>query len=169
MRHVLVLVHPGSACGSANFNLGRDEARAARQGLTRGINTWDGDFLVIDGALSSELSSYPMLEESILKALARSAAAGHVAERAYGCDSEDYDQTKCIQDLVRRHGYSPSEATFEVTGAWLHPEKEGCVGSVIQTLEALGFKATPCDHAVFIDPDACDSEDNSEAAHESHS
>jgi len=33
LMEFLILVHPGSACGSANFNLGRSEARAARDRL----------------------------------------------------------------------------------------------------------------------------------------
>ncbi len=42
MERVLVVVHPGSACGSANFNIGQFEARSAREELADELTRWDG-------------------------------------------------------------------------------------------------------------------------------
>lgn len=81
VHRVLVLVHPGSACGSANFNIGKFEARAARDALCSELDNWRGDVLVIDGELSDELEFYPSFDLAIRDCLQRnplvaSSAAG---------------------------------------------------------------------------------------------
>ena len=68
---ILVLVHPGSACGSADMNLGKFEARAARAELAYELDYWHGTLLVIDGELSDELPWYPQLDRAITECLAR--------------------------------------------------------------------------------------------------
>jgi hypothetical protein len=64
-QKLLVIVHPGSACGSADFNLGKFEARAARDTLRGAIEDWEGGVIVIDGELSDELEHVPSLARAM--------------------------------------------------------------------------------------------------------
>lgn len=78
-RSCLVVVHPGSALGSANMNLGKFEARAARAALAFALEQWEGDVVVIHGEMSDELPYYPRLQEAIQGVLERNRASGHHA------------------------------------------------------------------------------------------
>ena len=56
-QKILVVVHPGSLCGSADFNVGVDAAAKARQALIHEIQRATGaGVIVIDGDLSDELN-----------------------------------------------------------------------------------------------------------------
>lgn len=148
---VLVLVHPGSACGSADFNIGRFEARAARDQLAWELKTWSGGIVVIDGALSDELDSYPFFAQSISDCLARSKAGGHLSVRVMGSDDDDLDQVERIREVAEAMGQAAMQTEFIVTGAWYHPEDGGgCVGSVIEELRRMGLKASVADSAVHL-------------------
>lgn len=52
---ILVIVHPGSACGSAEMNLGKDNAQVQRLDMQQLIEGWEGGVVIIDGTLSDEL------------------------------------------------------------------------------------------------------------------
>lgn len=146
---VLVLVHPGSACGSADFNIGKFEARASRDALAHELGTWDGALFVIDGALSDELADYPALDNAINLALAKAAAAGRIAKRVMG---DDPDQVDRVRELAALMGAAARRATFQVTGAWYDPaDQEGCVNSVVNTLREMGCSAAASDDAIRID------------------
>lgn len=142
MQTVLVVVHPGSALGSANFNLGKFEARAARDELAQELEEWNGPMLVIHGELSDELPYYPRLNQAIEEAVERNKAAGFRSQQVRGCDSEEYNQENAVEDWVAEVGFNATDTDFEVTGAWYHPEDgSGCVGGVIEHLKALGYSA----------------------------
>lgn len=152
----LVLVHPGSACGSANLHLGRLEARAARDRLASDLRAWTGPVLVIDGEFSDELGSFPMFQDAIDGCLARSRAAGHFAARVMGDDPDHELRAKELCAI--KFEYVP---VFEVTGAWHMPNAGGgCVGTTVQVLREHGFEAAVADSA--LDPD--EGQDDGEAA-----
>lgn len=64
---MLVVVHPGSACGSADFNLGLIEGSRVRERLARTILGWTDEIVVVDNDLSDELETYAMLGLAIAK------------------------------------------------------------------------------------------------------
>jgi len=81
----LVLVHPGSMCGSARMFLGKSEADGARNAVLGEVAAHTGPIVVIDGFLSDELTSS---EQAIIEeALSSNAEAGHLALRLWGCDA----------------------------------------------------------------------------------
>ena len=153
-RTILVLVHPGSACGSANYNLGRTEARAAREGLALELDSWQGGLLVIDGEFSDELDEYPLFAHAIREALERAKSDGLTCERVMGNDPEQQDR---IREFIAADSQRASQSHFVVTGAWYHPEDGGgCVGSVIERLKEAGCSVVLADSAVSIEFDEDD-------------
>jgi len=153
--NVLVVVHAGSACGSANFNLGKSDGRGARDFLASFIQGWNGHVIVIDGSLCDELEFYPHLGQAITGALARARDAGLISIRRLG---EDPDQIDLIKEIVVGLDL-PKDTLFEVTGAWASHGEEGCVNSVYDALQELGYtRATVSDSAVFIAEDHDDEE-----------
>ena len=88
------MVHPGSACGSADMNLGGAAASAARAALASEIDAWHGEIAVIDGELSDELHREPWTAfgHSVDGALVRAALDGHRSGRTMGDDGSDEDQ-----------------------------------------------------------------------------
>ena len=142
---LLIIVHPGSACGSADMNLGNDTAEFLRlemQGLVEG---WAGGIAVIDGELSEELerhagrSSWFNWGRAIDEALARATTRGFISTRIMGDDGSAYDQQSAASDLVSQLGLSPSTIEITLTGAWIEDDGSGCVYSVRDTLVELGF------------------------------
>lgn len=153
---ILVLVHPGSACGSANYNLGRTEARCARESLVHCLDDHAGGLIVIDGDFSDELPDYPDLNQAIHKAIQRATDAGQVALRVMGDDGQDFNQTRAIASVLEAHPDLKSHP-FIVTGAWYEAptpddtEPGGCVGSVLTALATLGVRAHVDESAVEIE------------------
>lgn len=146
---ILVVVHPGSACGSADFNHPGD-ATMERNFLAKDIAAWPGGIIVIDGALSDELGErrYHALAAAIDTTLNRARAAGLVAIRKNG---DDPRQVRVMQRLVRQLGLTPQTTRFDLTGAWVHADGDGCVGSVVDMLRSLGFTADIRDSALQLD------------------
>lgn len=146
-KPILVLVHPGSACGSADMNLGKFEARAARAELAYELDHWHGTLLVIDGELSDELPWYPQLDRAITECLARGAHLPVPSRRVLG---DDPAQVESAREFAAQIGPAAA-AGFRVTGAWYHPEDGGgCVGSVVDELRRLGYPAEVSDNAVAL-------------------
>lgn len=147
---ILVIVHPGSACGSAEENLGRDNADFQRLEMQTLVDGWEGGVLVIDGELSSELDGdggwkkhWKEWGDTVNRALQRAKSAGFVSERVMGDDGSAYNQEDAIVDLVKKHKLTPSNSKITLTGAWVHSEDGGgCVNSVREKLEALGHRPT---------------------------
>ena len=147
--HILVLVHPGSLCGSAHMNLGRADARIARDAVAQDLSAWTGGIVVIDGDASDELPDYPIFEAAIRNALDRAQAGGLLSVRLPG---EDPEQIAAVRSFVTERSLNPETDRFMVTGAWYDPSnRSGCVNSVITELTSMGFAATVSDSAVELD------------------
>lgn len=146
---ILVVVHPGSACGSANYNIGFDAAHAARTEMATLLNDWNGGIIVLDGELSDELPRFPMFANAIHSAVRRARRAGEVALREM---ADDPGQVDAIRAIAAVHDLSQSRVL--VTGAWYDPsDKSGCVNSVIRALDDMGVRAVVAD-AVCAETDA---------------
>lgn len=142
VRETLVVVHPGSCCGSADFNLGRYEASGEREYLATFLERWDGPVIVIDGGLSDELPDYPTLNAALLSALARAKDAGQASMRVYGCDEEERrHQAAATRRLIKR-GVLRADVPVRLTGAWVggdSADDTGCVNSVAKVLREAGI------------------------------
>lgn len=151
----LVLVHPGSMCGSARMFLGKSEADSARNAVLGEVAAHVGPIIVIDGFLSDELT---WSEQTVIEdALTSNAEAGHLALRLWGCDAGESPYPSWPP-----FGASMEGAIFEgqeeaakaiaprladhriiVTGAWATEDlSTGCASSVLVAMrEALGGAA----------------------------
>lgn len=128
-RRIMILVHPGSACGSADFNLG-DDAAPLRDELAREIMGWKDDLLVIDGELSDELASYALLGIALESA---EDVHGRTMERKTACDFTSDDWTgEITRHFETRWPDGPHDIL--ITGAWVEDEGGGCVNAVAQSL-----------------------------------
>ena len=142
---LLFIVHPGSACGSADMNLGRDAAGFLRAQMQLLIESWEGGVVVIDGEISDELtegygrSSWRELGVAIEEALARAAQSNQLSVRIRGDDSEEFDQDDAARKVVAEHGLAPASVDITLTGAWVEDDGSGCVNSVRAVLAGLGF------------------------------
>jgi hypothetical protein len=142
----LVIVHPGSCCGSANDHYGsRSTANAVRDGLVYEWNSWQGGVIVIDGELSDELPDYPELNSALSGILARAKQNGLISIRRFG---HDPDQVSVIKTLLKKLNLPTGAVHFDVTGAWYYNDTEGCVTSVYDAITSLGYKATISDYAL---------------------
>jgi len=150
---LLIIVHPGSACGSADFNLGADLGQAARAALADEISGWTGPVLVIDGALSDELELDP-LGDVIEAALSRAAAARTVSSRIFACDDETEDWPAVVAKHLQDDRY-PDDLHAVVTGAWYFEDgSSGCVNAVCEVMRARGSTAEVAPSALR-DPEGC--------------
>lgn len=146
--HLLVVVHPGSACGSADFNLGMDLARACRDSLIADIKAWRGGAIVITGGLCDEIKrpAYAALDVAISNCLRRARYGRLVSKKVRGPSADlHYCQTHAIHDVIRKLRLSPASVCFELTGAWYDSGIRGCgcVNSVHDKVVNLGFEAAP--------------------------
>jgi hypothetical protein len=155
---ILVIVHPGSACGSANFHLGKYNAQAFRDGLVDEIEAWKGGVIVLSGELDDELaySWYGRLGPAIDDLLARAKAEGMPSARV---KAHDPDQIRAIKRLLKTPKNQAPE--YVVTGAWAYEDGTGCVYSVIEAIQSLDFKADVSDTALS-DATPDDAEDGEE-------
>ncbi len=150
-RPLLVLVHPGSACGSADFHHGRSYASAEREALADRLRGWQYDLVVVDSDLSDEIRRYPVLMSAIESALARAASTGHGARLLACDDQEDYDGCDWVSQ-VRDHVLALGTVNAIVTGAWHHVDDDhGCVNAVYDVLTREGLKVDIDDSALPID------------------
>ncbi len=163
-RRLLVLVHPGSTCGSADFNLGVAEGRKIRAGLVCELDAWDGDVCVIDGSLSEELKfrKYSALNFAISRLLDRNLAAGHRAERRFGCATEVFDHRDVAHELIDERELGPDVTEVTLTGAWYDPLDRagaGCINDVRKVFMEAGFAVAIGPAAAQVAPDYDPEED----------
>jgi len=150
---ILVLVHPGSACGSTDFHHGKAYADDERAMLIDRLKTWEGDLVVVDSDLSDELVQYPGLDIAIKDALARAETSGHGARLLAGDDGGDYDAVDWVAE-VRSHVVATGATHAIVTGAWYHEDDDhGCVNAVHHALTREGLSVDVDDSAISIDID----------------
>jgi hypothetical protein len=147
---VLILVHPGSACGSANYNLGSQLGSAYREQLAGDLSRWTGDMLVIDGGLSEELKEpdFQNLGQAIKEALGRCRSAGFRTRRSWGCDNTPPHQADRIRSWTEDGTLDPAKMRVSLTGAWYNEDGGGCVGDVETALKAAGFEVDVRDSVV---------------------
>jgi len=145
-QRVLVLVHPGSACGSADFNIGFKLAQEGRDAICQDLESWTGDILVVDGFLSDELDRYPRLFHAIHGAFGRAACA----QRVFACDSVGRHFSEKLPGIIETSAWSdPTRFGFVLTGAWYDPENRwGCVNGVVDLLNCRGFDTQVLDSAM---------------------
>lgn len=147
---VLIVVHPGSACGSADFNLGSYGAEA-RAFLIQDLQHWSGGVIVIDGDLSNELAMprFRPLDQAIKAALSQAAAKGAIAVRRAGNDPA---QGRVVRQIIKQLGLLPTMTKFSLTGAWVQSSDDGgCVADVHRVLMRMGFTADVRDSALDLD------------------
>jgi hypothetical protein len=150
---ILVLVHPGSACGSADFHHGSPYAETERAMLVRALDSWEGPLVVVDSDLSDEIGGYPPLARAIADALARSTLSSHATRLLAGDGKEDYDGTDWVPQ-VRDHVVATGARHAVITGAWYHDDDDGgCVNAVYDALVEEGLTADVHDSALSIDMD----------------
>lgn len=130
---ILIIVHPGSACGSADFNLGAAAAEA-RHALAHEIRRWTGHVMIVDGELSSDLDVYPQIGLAIENAIDDAASRGRRASRVLACDftREEWPRI-AAEHFAERH---PGSNDVVLTGAWVEPDGGGCVPAMAGALAA---------------------------------
>lgn len=151
-EEALIIVHPGSMCGSADMNIGKDLARASREDVIRDIKNWTGDIVVIDSFLSDELKGTSLgiaLEEAICSAR----AAGKMGHRVFGCDNLEPSIEDGVKQVVAGLQLENLDRV-SLTGAWYDPDDEsGCVNEVRRLLNFHGVVCDVLDSAVSLDDD----------------
>ncbi len=169
-RDILILVHPGSTCGSANFNLGQDLASASRRELVQDLQSWKGHFLVFDGNLSDELPRFKELNQAMLGCAIRTEENGFQALRINACDNSEYTQDDATLDIFLNQSID-RQTKIKLTGAWYNPiSNDGCLFSVCEILYDLGYENFEVLDSAFSEDDLCvkndcltDVEDNPQA------
>lgn len=125
---MLVVVHPGSACGSADFNLGMIEGARARERLARTISSWAGDIIVVDGELSDELNVYAHLG----LAIANAETAGKVTR--VSADAGEPTWADHASSIIKSR---LKDGKVHLTGAWHHGDgSDGCIDHLARILKA---------------------------------
>jgi len=132
-----ILVHPGSLCGSADFNLSLDEGDEVRVRTSQWLaEEVMGHLLVLDNELSDEIGQYPMLDAMLSKALQACEAEGHCALRL-PAEDPDHDQ---IGVAVLQAWEIPLSTPITLAGAWYDPSDDhGCVNALHKALLKAGF------------------------------
>lgn len=154
---ILVLVHPGSACGSADFNIGKVSARSARADLIAELEKSYDRLIIIHGELCDEIEFREDFHEAIeeAKSWAKSLEAEGEGMLVImeGPDGGKPNQEDCIRKVVKKMGKAEAQKyQFIVTGAWYHPiDGQGCVGSVVNELRKLGCEAEVSPSAVCFE------------------
>lgn len=128
-KNVMVLVHPGSACGSADFNLG-DEAAPLRDALASEIMKWKGDVFILDGELSDELDHYATLGLAV-QACKDTSDQHVVREMACALTMENWVDVAMKRFEAEWPG---GPHRILLTGAWTEPDKSGCVDAMAEAL-----------------------------------
>lgn len=127
-NRVLIIVHPGSACGSADFNLGI-EAAALRDAMAEEVARWDGDIHIIDGELSDELHHYARLGLAIECAIERALTTDRKVKRTMACALNDPNWTKKVSaDFACL--WPGTRNNVLLTGAWHHADGSGCINAI---------------------------------------
>ncbi len=149
-QSVMVVVHPGSACGSANFNLGKSVANSERDFLAQDIANWREGILIINGTYSDELPQYPNLNMALNNAFTNAERAGKLAMRIFACDDATDGWEKYVGSVL---SHIPRDTRIEITGIWyFDDDSAGCVNAVYDEAMALGFKAVDVRDSAIKDP-----------------
>jgi hypothetical protein len=145
----LFLVHPGSALGSATFNLGSQIAQCERMALTNEIAAWDGHLIILSGLFDDEIADYPMFAEAIRTAKQRGRDHGRIVETR---DAPDPDQSEECLTAAAHHAI-PKDARIVCTGAWASLGTSGCVNSVRDALKTAGYTNVHLSETAVYEPE----------------
>lgn len=157
---LLIVVHPGSGCDSANSLLGRARALETRRALETLLPHWHGGIVIVDGTTSDELKHYP-LGRVITGALDSARDHHAIAERIFACD----DETAHWPERVIGHlADLPRSQTIMLAGALCSPNpslndndpmvSRGCVNALYAQLAKSGFTRLSVEEtASFAIPD----------------
>jgi hypothetical protein len=158
-RRILVVVHPDSACGSADFNLiGEGEAVAQRRKLAAELDGWIGEMWIVDGFAPGDLRKrrYAPLATALRRASERCVAAGFRVDRRSGPADSVTDHRAVAMSLANARR-ATADTEIVVTGAWYNSERDdGCVADVAVVLRGIGCHVRIGDGAVRLKegPDA---------------
>lgn len=119
-NELMVLVHPGSLCGSYWFNGGTQEGLDA---LLAEVNEFDGQIVVIDNELKNEIESDNEVSEAYHRAEFFFSASG--SERAL----------RIAAGKIARGWKKCGVTKVIVTGAWVG--EHGCASCVAERLSKL--------------------------------
>ena len=112
LERLLFLVHPGSVCGSANFNIGESKADWFRAQIQTDLDQWHGGIIVLDGELSDELTYYPELSTTINNAVYKAHQRSQISVRAR---ADDPDHVDIALNLLRNMKL-PQDTPISITG-----------------------------------------------------
>jgi hypothetical protein len=135
-----VIVHPGSLCGSADFDLGREGGDSLRKAVLADLASLSGHVLVIHGELSDEIADYPDLFEGLQAMRARIKGERHsytsITACALGAEDWEQDVAAALAKLLKRIGHLPP---CLITGAWFYGDGNGCVEAVAEIATQAGL------------------------------
>jgi hypothetical protein len=129
---VLILVHPGSLLGSADFNLGREEAEEVRMEIREELWQHIGPIVLVKGELCDELPESTLGLEIDSVGIDMRLEAG----------PDEYALAAVADHIAAEY----PGARFIVTGAWAD-EDSGCVTCVATRLEQAGRRVSVSPHA----------------------
>lgn len=145
---LMILVHPGSCCGSADFNNGRQDAEGSRAMIAHDLMSHTGPLLIVDGSGSDELPRYSILNNAIEGALKRNEEAGFFTKRVFACDDMTPNWASVVGRLVQKLKLQPGSRVW-LTGAWyFEDDSAGCVNAVYDQMSALGLRPDILDSVV---------------------
>lgn len=127
---IMVLVHPGSACGSADFNIGIS-AGAMREALAAEIQAWEHDILIVRNSLCDELKHYAVLGIVLDNAAEK---PGRRVVEEHACDQTGPHWPEIVKTRFQAEWPAgPHEVLL--TGAWYDEMSEnGCINAVAEML-----------------------------------
>ncbi len=147
-KNILLIISPGSACGSTYHKLGYTKSGQAHEKIAKTIRNWKDDIIIIDCHVSEELSHYPLLELAIQKQQERSEHKEILFDR-YECHKVKEGQW--VKDIAKHIiGKRIYNQNIYVTGAW-HKTEEHAVSSLIETLRTNDVNVTLKDCAINLE------------------
>lgn len=129
-KPLMVIVHPGSLCGSYHASPVFDEKNLTA--LLQEIQNWSGEFAVVHGELSDELEAFKDVGQAIAK-VAQSGVARDYEAGATG------SELRAVARKIAKDAQAAARSQVMVTGAW--GEADGCARTVFNELVRLGVKA----------------------------
>jgi hypothetical protein len=134
-KPLLVIVHPGSLCGS--YHSSSSFSEAGLKALLQEIHAWTGDCAIVHGDLSDELDDYREIRDAV-NAMTLSGAEEYEAE------ATDRALAAAAKEIARDFKVEARPQVL-VTGAWVG--KSGCVSYVAYMLKRFGAKVSVSSHA----------------------
>ena len=145
---VLVLVHPDSACSSADIHYCSPAiAQWRREALITELTDWRNSIIVIDGDLHPELRETPFtpLSNAIDTCIRRAQLNNLISIRAYATYQT---MARTTRRILRQLLLAPNTTRFHVTGAWYNSNHSGCVATMTDTLILDGYTTRIADSAL---------------------